>query len=53
MAEPKQTSVLSGESVKTIAESIGIANLTEESISALADDATYRLKILIQVSVSM
>ncbi|XP_014669571.1 PREDICTED: transcription initiation factor TFIID subunit 6-like [Priapulus caudatus] len=48
MAELKVASALSEESMKSIAESIGISNLTEESMSTLAEDVTYRLKLLIQ-----
>ena len=40
---------LTAESIKTIAESIGIPNLNDETISLLIDDGTYRLKQLTQV----
>ncbi|KAF4531893.1 hypothetical protein B566_EDAN000922 [Ephemera danica] len=39
---------LSLESVKVIAESIGIANLPEEAARELADDVSYRLKLILQ-----
>lgn len=37
------------ESIKVIAESIGISNLTDEPAKELADDISYRLKLIIQV----
>jgi hypothetical protein len=37
------------ESVKVIAESIGLAGLSDEAARELAEDATYRLKTLLQV----
>jgi len=40
---------LSLESVKVIAESIGISNLPDEAAKELADDVSYRLKLIIQV----
>lgn len=36
------------ESIKVIAESIGISNLTDEPAKELADDISYRLKLIIQ-----
>ena len=41
---------LSAESMKVIAESIGVGNLPDEAAKDLAEDASYRLKIIIQVS---
>lgn len=41
---------LSSESMKVIAESIGIANLPDEAAKDLADDVSYRLKQIVQVS---
>ena len=47
--EVKITSHLSAESVKVIAESVGIGGLTDEAALQLADDVTYRIKQLVQV----
>lgn len=41
---------LSVESMKVIAESIGIGNLPDEAAKELADDISYRLKVIIQAS---
>lgn len=41
---------LSIESMKVIAESIGIGNLPDEAAKELADDVSYRLKLIIQES---
>lgn len=41
---------LSLESVKVIAESVGIGNLPDEAAKQLADDVSYRLKQIVQVS---
>ena len=38
------------ESVKVIAESVGVANLPDETAKQLADEVSYRLKQIIQVS---
>ncbi|KAH9634151.1 hypothetical protein HF086_001353 [Spodoptera exigua] len=43
-------SSLSVDSMKTIAESIGIANLGDDAAKELADDVTYRLKLIVQDS---
>jgi len=40
---------LSQESIKVIAESIGVGNLPDEAAKELAEDVTYRLKDIIQV----
>lgn len=48
--EPKITSHVPPESVKVVAESVGIASLPDQAASAMAEDATYRLKQVIQVS---
>lgn len=42
-------SVLSGESIKAISESTGIARLSDDTLRFLAEDATYRLKEIVQV----
>ncbi|XP_076334044.1 transcription initiation factor TFIID subunit 6-like isoform X2 [Tachypleus tridentatus] len=39
---------LSPESIKVTAESVGISNLPDESAKELAEDISYRLKIIIQ-----
>ncbi|GAB6024217.1 Transcription initiation factor TFIID subunit 6 [Chamberlinius hualienensis] len=48
--ESRMGSVLSTESIKAIAETIGIANLADEAAKDLADDVSYRLKQAIQDS---
>ena len=42
---------LSCESIKVIAQSVGISNLNDEAVALLADEGTYRLKQLTQVIV--
>ncbi|CAL1285530.1 unnamed protein product [Larinioides sclopetarius] len=46
--EAKTPTHLSIESMKIIAESVGVSNLSDEAAKLLADDVTYRLKTLIQ-----
>lgn len=41
---------LTPESIKVIAESVGIANLNHEAIALIVDEGTYRLKQLAQVT---
>ncbi|KAJ2943781.1 hypothetical protein O0L34_g8101 [Tuta absoluta] len=41
-------SSLSVDSMKVIAESLGIANLGDDAAKELADDVTYRLKVIVQ-----
>lgn len=41
---------LSQESIKVIAESIGVGNFPDEAAKELAEDVSYRLKEIIQVS---
>ncbi|XP_048481833.1 transcription initiation factor TFIID subunit 6 isoform X3 [Plutella xylostella] len=41
-------SALSIDSMKVIAESIGIASLGDDAAKELADDVTYRLKVIVQ-----
>lgn len=48
--EGKVSSTLGADSMKVIAESIGIAGLPDDAASQLAEDVSYRLKLLIQVS---
>ena len=40
---------LSQESMKVIAESIGVGNLPDEAAKDLAEDVSYRLKEILQV----
>lgn len=47
-SEATHASCLTIESMKAIAESIGIANLADEAAKELADDVSYRLKLIIQ-----
>ena len=41
---------ISNESVKLIAESIGIHGMPEEALQQMADDVSYRLRMLVQDS---
>lgn len=41
---------LSLESMKVIAESVGVGNLPDEAAKELADDISYRLKVILQES---
>lgn len=41
-------STLSLDSMKVIAESVGIANLGDDAAKELADDVSYRLKVIVQ-----
>jgi transcription initiation factor TFIID subunit 6 len=45
----KVTSNLPLESVRVIAESVGVGGLRDEAATALAEDVTYRLKQVLQV----
>lgn len=42
---------LSQESIKVIAESIGVGNFPDEAAKDLAEDVSYRLKEIIQVCI--
>lgn len=42
------SSALSLDSMKVIAESVGIANLGDDAAKELADDVTFRLKVIVQ-----
>ncbi|GFR62456.1 transcription initiation factor TFIID subunit 6 [Elysia marginata] len=46
--ESRVASVLPSESVKVIAESVGVSGLADEASSFLAEDISYRLKLIIQ-----
>ena len=46
----KVSSCLPPESIKAIAESIGIGGLPEKATVYVADDVTYRLKMIVQVN---
>lgn len=43
-------STLPTESLKVIAESVGIGNLSDDAAKEISDSATYRLKLVLQVS---
>nr|XP_018897545.1 PREDICTED: transcription initiation factor TFIID subunit 6 [Bemisia tabaci] len=47
-ADPGYGTSLSIESMKVIAESVGLMNLPDDGAKELADDISYRLKILLQ-----
>ncbi|XP_071084955.1 transcription initiation factor TFIID subunit 6-like [Haliotis cracherodii] len=49
--EGKVSSHLTVESMKTIAESVGVSGLADEAASQLAEDCTYRMKQIIQEAV--
>ncbi|XP_039296185.1 transcription initiation factor TFIID subunit 6 isoform X2 [Nilaparvata lugens] len=49
-SEALHASCLTIESMKAISESIGISNLADEAAKELADDVSYRLKLIIQDS---
>jgi transcription initiation factor TFIID subunit 6 len=49
--EASYGTTLSQESMKVIAESIGIANLPEEAARELSDEVSYRLKLVLQVGI--
>ena len=47
--EGKLNGHLTGESVRMVAESVGISGLPDTAASYLAEDCTYRLKQIVQV----
>ena len=51
--EVRITADVSANSIKVMAEEIGIAGLQDEAATRLAEDATFRLKQTIQVGVLM
>jgi len=44
-----QSGSFTAESVKVVAESIGVSGLTDDALHYMADDVTYRLKFVVQV----
>lgn len=44
-------STLPSESLKVIAESVGIGNLSDDAAKEISDSATYRLKLVLQVNI--
>lgn len=44
-------STLPTESLKVIAESVGIGNLSDDAAKEISDSATYRLKLVLQVNI--
>lgn len=46
-------STLPTESLKVIAESVGIGNLSDDAAKEISDSATYRLKLVLQVSTNV
>lgn len=46
--ESRVASVLPSESIKVIAESVGVSGLPDDASSFLAEDISYRLKVIIQ-----
>ena len=51
--ESKVTSHLPMESARVIAESVGVGGIPDEAVSLLAEDATYRIKQMVQVGWSV
>ncbi|BES95521.1 Transcription initiation factor TFIID [Nesidiocoris tenuis] len=51
--DPPQNSTIALESVKVVAESMGISSLTDEAAKLLADDLSYRLRLIIQDAAKM
>lgn len=49
--EQKIGSQLPGESIKVIAESVGISGIPDDAASVLAEDSSYRLKQIVQEAV--
>lgn len=46
-------STLPAESLKVIAESVGIGNLSDDAAKEISDSATYRLKLVLQVNIEL
>lgn len=49
-SESMYGTTISQESIKVIAEGIGVGNFPDEAAKDLAEDVSYRLKEIIQVS---
>lgn len=49
MAEEKKYAILSKDTVRTYAETVGHTGLSDEVVSLLAEDAVYRLREALQV----
>lgn len=47
-AKERAVSQLSVESVKMMAESVGVTALPEDTCREISEDATYRLRVIIQ-----
>ena len=47
--ESRVSSVLTAESIRVIGETVGVSGLSDEAASFLAEDISYRLKLLVQV----
>lgn len=45
-------STIPTESLKVIAESVGIGNLSDDAAKEISDSATYRLKLVLQVNIN-
>ena len=54
MSDQEETTEVEGqltiESIKVIAQSVGISNLNDEAVAVLVDEGTYRVKQLAQVN---
>ena len=48
--EHKLNSNITGDSVRVVSEAVGITGLPESAAAYLAEDCTYRLKQVVQVS---
>ena len=47
--EDRRYAVLSSQTVKMFAESVGLADLSDDVVDLLSEDVTYRLRELVQV----
>jgi len=46
-------STIPTESLKVVAESMGINNLSDEAAKEISDSNTYRLKVVLQVNINV
>lgn len=46
-------SAIPAESIKVIAESVGISTLSDEAAKEISDSATFRLKLVLQVNIEI